>query len=177
MTSPRPDDAALQQLLDRDEIRRLAHRYAIAIDARDLDSLVALFVADVRVGRDTRGRDALHADFDRQLRAVGISMLFVGNHVIDFVGADAAHGIVYCKAEIQEGDRWIHQAIQYHDEYARRDGVWHFVRRKHLLVYGQVQAQNPLDQPPAEWPKSSTGKGTLPEALDTWQQFWKRESD
>ena len=29
--------------------------------------------------------------------------------------------------------RWIHQAIQYRDRYARLDGAWRFVRREHLL--------------------------------------------
>lgn len=163
---------ALAELLARDEIRQLAHRYAVAIDARDLDALVALFVPDVRVGREASGRDALRADFERQLRAIGVSILFVGNHVIDFDGEDTARGIVYCKAEIQEGERWIHQAIQYHDSYARRDGRWYFVRRKHLLWYGETQSQSPLDQPAAEWPKRSTGRGTLPEALETWRRFW-----
>jgi uncharacterized protein (TIGR02246 family) len=177
MTSPRPDAAALQRLLDRDEIRQLAQRYAVALDARDLDALVDLFVDDVQVGRDAVGHDALRADFERQLRAIGVSILFVGNHVIDFDGPDAAHGVVYCKAEIQEGESWNHQAIQYHDRYARRDGHWRIVRRKHLLWYGQTQTRNPLDQPAAQWPKSSTGRGTVPEALETWRRFWDDGGD
>ncbi len=49
---------ALARLLARDEIRELAHRYAVAIDSRDLDALVALFVDDVRVGRDGARRCA-----------------------------------------------------------------------------------------------------------------------
>ena len=64
---------ALAELLARDEIRQLAHRYAVSIDARDLDALVALFVPDVRVGREASGRDALRADFERQLRGIGVS--------------------------------------------------------------------------------------------------------
>ena len=172
MTPPRPDDDALQRLLDRDEIRQLAHRYAVALDARDLDALVELFVDDVQVGRGKRGHAALRDDFDRQLRAIGVTILFVGNHVIDFDGPDAAHGVVYCKAEIQEGDSWNHQAIQYHDSYARRNGHWRILRRKHLLWYGQTQQHNPLDQPPAKWPERSTGRGTVPEDLESWQRFW-----
>lgn len=164
---------ALARLLARDEIRELAHRYAVALDARDLDALVALFVEDVRVGRDASGREALRSDFDRQLRAIGVSILLVGNHVIDVDGDDRASGIVYCSAQIQDGERWIRQAIRYDDDYARRDGRWLFVRRRHLLWYGVEEPRNPLDQPPAEWPKSHTGKGTLPESLESWQRFWK----
>lgn len=173
--APPNSDHALRELLDRDAIAQLAQRYAVAVDARDLDALVALFVDDVRVGSNTSGREALREDFDRQLRAVGVSFLLVGNHVIDFDGPDAARGIVYCKAEIQEGDRWNHQAIQYHDTYAKRADHWYFVRRKHLLVYGQHQAHNPLDQPAADWPKRSTGRGVVPEALDTWRRFWAKK--
>ena len=164
----------LEQLLARDAIRQLAHRYAVAIDARDLDALVALFVDDVRVGRDERGRDALRRDFDRQLRAIGVSILFVGNHVIDFDGDDRARGVVYCTAQIQDGARWIRQAIRYDDSYERRDGRWHFARRKHLLWYGVEEPRNPLDQPPANWPASHTGRGTLPEGLESWRRFWER---
>jgi len=134
----------LARLVARDEIRELAHRYAVAMDARDLDALVSLFVPDVRVGREAVGREALRADFDRQLRAIGVSILFVGNHVIDFDAADLAHGIVYCTAQIQDGARWIRQAIRYEDAYARRDGRWLFVRRRHLLWYGVEEPRNPL---------------------------------
>ena len=54
----------VERLLAHEEIRQLAARYALAIDSRDLDSLVGLFVDDVRVGRDERGREALRASFD-----------------------------------------------------------------------------------------------------------------
>ena len=163
----------LGRLLARDEIRELAERYAIAVDARDIDALVALFVDDVRVGREARGREALRRDFERQLRAIGVSILFVGNHVIDFDDDDHARGIVYCIGQIQDGERWIRQAIRYDDRYERRDGRWHFVRREHRLWYGVEEPRNPLLQPPADWPRSHTGRGTLPESLETWQRFWK----
>jgi ketosteroid isomerase-like protein len=162
----------LDRLLALDEIRQLAHRYAVAVDARDLDALVALFVDDVRVGREAAGRDPLRRDFERQLRAIGVSILFVGNHVIDFDDDDHARGIVYCAAQIQDGERWIRQAIRYDDTYERRGGRWLFVRRKHLLWYGAEEPRNPLHQPPAKWPASPTGKGTLPESLATWRRFW-----
>jgi ketosteroid isomerase-like protein len=165
----------LARLVATDEIRRLAYAYALAIDARDLDALVALFVDDVQVGRERRGREALREDFDRQLREVGVTILFVGNHLIDFDGDDAARGTVYCKAEVQQGDRWLHQAIQYRDVYALRDGRWHFVRRRHLLWYGSAVGENPLGLPPANWPEHQHGRGTLPESWETWQRFWKRD--
>ncbi len=163
---------AIERLTACEEIRQLASRYAVFLDARDIDALAALYVDDVQVGRDGAGRDALRADFDRQLRSVGITILLVGNHVIDFDDDDHAHGIVYCKGEIQDGERWIQQAIRYDDTYERRDDHWYFVRRRHLLFYGTELGQSPLGLPAANWPRSQTGKGTLPESLETWQRYW-----
>ena len=94
----------------------------MAVDSRDLDVLVGLFVDDVRVGRDAYGREALKASFDVSLRGIGVSMLNVGTHAIDLVDADHATGSVYCHGQIQDGDRWIHQSILYRDTYERRDG-------------------------------------------------------
>ena len=167
----------IERLLARDEIRQLAHRYALATDARDLAALVTLFVPDVRVGRNASGHDALRADFDRQLRAIGVSILFVGNHVIDFDDDTHAHGVVYCKAEVQEGAHWSHQAIRYQDTYEKRDAHWYFVRRKHLLWYAAHQERNPLEQPPGDWPDGTTGRGTIPESLESWQRFWGKEEN
>jgi hypothetical protein len=170
----------VEKLLAYQEIRQLASRYAVYVDARDLDALVRLFVPNVRVGRESFGRDALKADFDVSLRAVGITFLNTGNHVIDLIDADHATGIVYCRGEIQDGgiesDRWIIHAIQYHDSYERVDGEWLFVRRKHFLVYGTELGTSPLGLPPARWPASQTGLGTHPHDLPTWKAFWGLEN-
>ena len=166
------DAARLERLESTEAIRQLVVRYALATDSRDLDTLVGLFVDDVRVGEVERGRDALRAFFDRSLRGVGVTVLFVGNHVIDFDDDDHARGVVYCRGEIQVEDRWVIQAIQYRDSYERRDGAWYFVRRKHLLWYGAELGASPLGLPPANWPEHHTGKGELPEAWDTWRAFW-----
>ena len=52
--------ATPEERLDRMEsladIRQLPYRYALALDSRDMDALVDLFVPDVRVGRDETGR-------------------------------------------------------------------------------------------------------------------------
>ena len=162
----------LDWLIAHEQIRQLASRYAIALDARDLHTLVGLFVDDVRVGRDRVGRDALRESFAAQLRDLGVTILLVGNHVIDVIDDDHATGIVSCRGEIERGDEWIIQAIQYHDTYERRDGTWQFVRRRHLLFYGADVLERPIGLPLAHWPASATGKGDLPESLPTWQAFY-----
>ena len=173
-----PDPAdVLSRLVAHEDIRQLVARYALALDRRDLDALVALFVDDVRVGRDNVGREALRSSFDMSLRAIGVSILNVGTHVIDLVDADNATGQVYCKAEIQNDERWIHQAIVYSDTYQRRHGRWYFVRRVHELFYGAEVGANPLSLAPANWPEHHAGRGTLPERWDTWRRFWEAGAD
>jgi ketosteroid isomerase-like protein len=165
-------------LIAHEQIRQLASHYAVAMNHRDLDQLVSLFVDDVRVGADAIGHDALRADFDRQLRAIGVTILQVTNHVIDvdvdqsgLVG-DTASGIVSCRGEIEIDDAWIVQQIEYHDTYARRDGRWRFVRRRHLLYYGAPLGVSPLGLDDAHWPRHAVGRGTLPFSLPTWTTFW-----
>jgi ketosteroid isomerase-like protein len=164
---------AIERVVARDEIRQLACRYALATDSRNLDELVELFVEDVQVGPDTFGRPALRANFETQLRGVGVTILFVGNHLIDFESDALARGHVYCRAEIQDGDRWIQQAILYRDLYRRDQDRWLFVRRNHRLWYGAEAASNPLAQEPANWPQNHSGRGTLPEEWETWGEFWR----
>lgn len=159
---------------DHEAIRQLVAWYAVAVDSRDLDLLVGLFIDDVRVGRDAYGREALRASFDASLRGIGRSILNVGTHAIELDDDDHAHGLVYCKGEIQDGDRWIHQAILYRDTYERRDGRWYFVRRIHELWYGAEVGVNPLTLAPANWPEHHDGMGTVPEVFPTWREFWDR---
>ena len=169
-------DESLHRLFAHEQIRQLAARYAVAVDARDLDSLVELFVDDVRVGGDAHGRGALRAFFERSLSDVGVTILNVGTHVIEIEGDDHASGIVYCRGEVQVGTQWIVQAIQYRDRYERRGGHWYFVRRDHLLWYGREVGTSPVGLPPANWPEHHVGKGELPEKWPTWGAFWSADS-
>ena len=121
--------AEVERLLAYESIRQLVARYAVAVDSRDIDTLVGLFVEDVQVGALGTGRAALRKSFETSLRAIGVSILNVGTHVIDLADEREASGIVYCKGEIQDGNRWIHQAIVYDDRYRCVAGSWYFVRR------------------------------------------------
>jgi ketosteroid isomerase-like protein len=162
----------LDRLAAYEAIHQLAAHYAVAVDSRDLDALVELFVDDVRVGRDVRGRHALKRSFDAMLRDIGVSILNVGTHKITLLDTDHATGVVYCNAELQDGERWIHQAIAYSDTYERRAGRWYFVRRLHELFYGVEAAVNPMTLPGANWPAHHDGRGTLPERWESWRRFW-----
>jgi hypothetical protein len=161
------DLSPLDRVVARDEIRQLVARYAVRMDARDFGGVAALFIEDVQVGRDQRGRPALHAFLEAAVREMPITILNVGTHVIELDDADHGRGVVYCRGELAVDDRWVVQAIQYRDTYARRDGDWFFVRRQHLLWYGRDVGTSPLGLPPARWPEHATGWGE-PEGWDAW---------
>ena len=128
------------------EIRQLVARYALAVDARDLDALVELFVDDVNVGVYGSGRVALRRSFEESLSSVGITVLHVTTQVIDLVDAVHARRSAYCRGEVQDGARWLQQSILYSDVY-RREDRWLFVRRRHELFYGAPVGVNPLGLP------------------------------
>ena len=172
------DMTAAERALAHAEIRGLAAAYAFHTDAKDIDALVELYVPDVRISSSLAGRETLHRLMADALVGVGVTFLNVGTHHIELADDGmTATGVVYCKAEIQDGgpdsERWIHQAIQYHDTYEQRDGRWYFgANRKHRLVYGEEMGSNPLAQPDADWPARQTGRGTHPQSLASWQRFF-----
>ena len=163
----------LDRLCSTEAIRQLVANYSHFVDSRDLDSLVSLFVEDVRVTKETSGRAALHKSFEQSLAEVGTTILKVTTHTIDFADSDHATGRVYAHGDIQIGARWIHQAIRYDDRYERRGDTWYFAGRRHQLWYGADVGENPLGYPPADWPENNIGQGTLPHSQPTWQKFWE----
>ena len=51
-------EARIDRLESLDAIRQLPAKYALALDMRDMEAMVSLFPADVRVGKDASGRAA-----------------------------------------------------------------------------------------------------------------------
>jgi len=175
--------STLEERLDRMEsladIQQLPARYALALDARDMDALVDLFVPDVRVGSGQTGRDALRAWFDRTMREMRTSVHLVANHVVDFDDADHAHGIVYCHDQLERPDlgEWHQGDLQYWDSYRRVDGEWCFARRRFHRWY----LADALVRPSVG---AGTGAGSdaltthlLPDAFPTWHTFWDTADD
>lgn len=119
----------IQRVEDTLDIQQLAVRYLMAVDERDVDAWVELFISDVRVGPRGVGREALRDLIVPQLQLFYRSMHQIVGHRIELLSADHATGAVYCRAEHEVGDRWILIAIRYDDEYRKIDGNWYFVRR------------------------------------------------
>jgi hypothetical protein len=170
---PTTPEARLERLESLAEIQQLPYRYALGVDSRDMDALVALFVPDVRVGRDRQGREALKEWFTAALSRPRTSVHFVGNHIVDLDGPDDAHGIVYCRDELEQpaSGEWHIGVLQYWDTYRRVDGEWCFHRRKFHRWY-MVDA--------LERPRHGAGVGgdglttiQLPEAFESWAAFWQ----
>jgi hypothetical protein len=172
------DVSRWRRMADRDEIRQLAYRYAWGMDSRDLEVVVELFAPGPGSVTDQAfRRERLRRSLDRSMRTVGVTILFVGNHLIEFDAEDEAHGLVYCRGAVEALDggrpgQMVEQAILYRDEYRRPAGEWRFRSRTHELWYGVETAEHPLDQRPAEWPTHHDGLGTVPYGEPSWQAFW-----
>jgi hypothetical protein len=170
--------ASLEERIDRLEslasIRQLASRYAVALDSRNMDDLVALFVPNVRVGRDREGRPALKQWFTELMSGPRATVHFVGNHTVDFDDADHATGIVYCHDELERPatGAWEYGKLQYWDTYVRLEGEWLFHRRQFHRWY----IVDALERPS---PGAGTGQGIdpltthlVPDAFPSWAAFW-----
>lgn len=155
-------------------IQQLAHRYGLCLDSRDIEQLVQLFPPDVRVGRDERGRAALAQWFTDTMRQYGASVHLVGNHIVDFVDADHARGVVYCHDELERPElgRWEWGKLQYWDDYVRRDGEWFFQRRRFHRWYIVDALERPAPMSGDEDTAQALTTRPLPEAFETWSTFW-----
>jgi len=178
-------EKTLEQRVDRIEsqlaIGQLPPRYALAVDSRDLDSLVNLFVPDVRCGRRGNGRAALKDFYDTVLRDFYRSHHQVCGHVINFDAEDlnVATGTTYCRAEHEDGDQWVVMAICYFDRYRRVDNEWFFESRDERHWYASDELKRPGEPQFQNWNKFTADRfqPRLPNTFDTWADFWSRSSD
>ncbi len=171
-------ESRIDRLESLDAIRQLPAKYALALDMRDMDAMVTLFVADVRVGKDASGRQALRAYMDRTLRSpfTGTSH-HIGGHVIEFDDPDHAHGIVYSKNEHETGDEWVIMQMMYVDDYVRQDGRWFFARRLPLYWYATDLNKPPIGDNKMRWPGTDWVEGNFHKLFPSFAEFWAREGD
>ncbi|MCV7370539.1 hypothetical protein CRI77_14935 [Mycolicibacterium duvalii] len=171
-----PDLAELTARVERlealDEIRQLAAKYAVALDMRDLDALVNLFIDDVGVPGRRRGREALRQWYDTELRhdLLGTAHGVLG-HVIDIHDADHASGLVYSRNELETESVWVIELMAYLDDYERRDRQWFFVRRTPLFWYESDLTRPPLGLRKMRWPNTSAHEGSFHDAFPSWREF------
>lgn len=173
--------ARIQRLEALDQIRQLPAKYALALDMRDMDAMVSLFPADVRVGKDQTGRAALRAYMDKTLRApfTGTSH-HIGGHVIEFDDEARAHGVVYSKNEHETpvaggADEWIIMQMMYVDDYVREDDRWYFARRLPLYWYATDLNRPPVGAAKMRWPGTEPAEGNFHKLFPSWEEFWARD--
>src|SRR5690242_4571067 len=169
-----PDTSAtdlLQRIESSLAISQLPSRYAMALDARDLDALVALFVDDVAAGAHGSGRDALKRWYDAALRRFYRSIHLVCGHHYEFVDSDHATGSVYCRAEHEDRDGWYVITMRYDDVYERRNGQWGFVKRREHPWYSVDVTERPGPDF-IRWPADVALRAAMPHRMPTWRTFW-----
>jgi ketosteroid isomerase-like protein len=182
--------AELEKRLGRleaiEEIRQLAARYALALDMRDIDAVVALFVDDGRkvffapgLKEDgTPGGDALKARYNRTQRQYSNSQHFIHQHIIDIDDEEHAHGIVYARCEQEIGDDvYTYSASQYWDKYERVDGRWLFAERTGVPWYFTPWNEAPTGLSKMRWTDRPHEHASLPGLWPSWDRFWGRKSE
>jgi hypothetical protein len=167
-------EARIDRLESIAAIQQLAIRYALAVDGRDLDGWTSLFVPDVHCGRAGNGRAALRSIIEPMLRTFYRSVHQICGHRIEFDDPHHANGVVYCRAEHEDGDKWVVMAIAYFDRYERRDGEWLFVRRREKHWYSADWQERP-SAPFTGWP-AHDAPPHLPQDFETWTSFWASDA-
>jgi ketosteroid isomerase-like protein len=136
----------------REELRELALRYALAVDGRDADGLLALFTADGSVGGLDRSVPAFagEAGLRQMIRQVEASfnrtMHNVYNQTFEIEsGAVIASGETYCLAShiIEAADgSWqiLEMAIRYKNDYRLDAGRWKFAQRRLDVQWVETRA-------------------------------------
>jgi hypothetical protein len=168
----------LEKRLERIEaqlaIQQLPVRYAVAVDSRDLDAWVDLFIPDVDCGSHGRGREALKRFIEPAVRTFYRSIHQICGHVIELIDSEHAKGTVYCRAEHEDGHKWVAMAICYFDTYERRDGRWYFTRRSEKHWYSSDVLERPGQPQFQNWAAWQERKPALPHHFPTWKPFWER---
>lgn len=129
------------------EIRQLVARYGYAVDtgAEDGNVYASLFAADGafadRMGRETKGREALAALAKRNARGPQSAFHFIVNHVIEPTAEGATGKEYLLQLRMGEADRPndIFGGGQYNDIYVRTPHGWRFKRRQFIPSEGSAR--------------------------------------
>lgn len=136
----------LDVLKSRLDIRDLIDRYALAVDMKDVDTLVGLYTPDGefdRIQKTIVGTADLRAFYEGMVVRYHPTRHLPSVHVITELGSEVARGIQTGTAELGENGVLLRAAYRFQDTYARVDGEWRFRRRS--LRYMYVTEYSSLD--------------------------------
>lgn len=160
----------LTRIEGRLDIEQLPIRYALAVDQRDLDAWVELFVPDVSLGRLGTGRESLRRWIEPRFRLFYRSVHQIVGHRVELIDSTTARGSVYSRAQHEVGDRWVVIDIRYDDSYRKVDGRWLFVSRRDRHFYTADLLERPNQVQFCSWAPSGTP--SLPHCDESWDAFW-----
>lgn len=132
-------------------LEQLAHRYADAIDACDLERFLDVFTPKARLHiyhpdaeepfADFSGHDELQIIPGRMQDMFAQTMHVMTNHLVD-VDGERATGTVMCTARHLTLDREnsMNVMIRYIDNYERRDEAWKIADRQIRFLWSEQHA-------------------------------------
>jgi len=128
----------VQGLLDREELRDLVARYALAVDDHDLATLRTMFHPDAVFDRDgevARGWPEIASTLGASMRGFRRMLHTPHAAVVELTGADAAAGASSGHAELVTSRGVLLAAYRYADAFVRHEGRWVFSRREVRFLY------------------------------------------
>lgn len=139
-SSNRPTDQAdtVAGLLIEWEITRLLYGYASALDARDVDSVVACFTDDAHVELSggeivLDGAGQLHTHWKRSLRRNDASTHLIGNVIVDVdANRRRAEARSQATAFLLRAGRLIGRGLRYVDACVPTAAGWRISSRRHV---------------------------------------------
>ncbi|OAL27838.1 hypothetical protein AYO20_09691 [Fonsecaea nubica] len=162
-----------------EEIRSLGARYALAVDSRNIDALVGMFlesnepvnlpILDAEDKSKNKNITSLRELFTKALKTFGPSFHFVGQHIINLDG-DQATGTVYCICthSVDPNSRWITMQLVYEDVYIYHEGKWLFKNRN---IHGlRAYEDSPSVDSSAFLPYGPSYD--IPNCWPSWKKFW-----
>ena len=176
MTAPTYEELTrdVQGVLDREALRDLNVRYAMAIDDRRISDIGACFTADGTLGHvdaGVSGRDTIEAFYAARLANYGPTYHYPHAFLFELDG-DTARGTVLAHAELGIDGQTYQVAIRYVDEY-RREDEWRIRERGIRNLYFAPVAELPRifeDELRIRWP-GEPRPADLPEGDPAWVAF------
>jgi hypothetical protein len=157
-------DPALQEVIDRMQLRDLMNRYGKAVDSRDNELLRTVMTPDIDFNYNNGARTFVgyegYVNMLKSLLAYRATMHFMGNQTVEFHGADAASMETYANAHhVRVGpdgkETKMMQGLRYLDEVIRVDGHWRVRKRTMVVVW---QQEDPVSGPAASRAANRSGQ-------------------
>ncbi|OHV30886.1 MULTISPECIES: nuclear transport factor 2 family protein [Pseudofrankia] len=148
------EQAAIQQLLDKQAIREAILRYCRGVDRCDPDLISSAYHPDAI---DIHGRQRFTGETVGQgivdlVRSAKVAMNHITNQLITFHGDGTAgcetYFTVWQSAETEGGDRLVVALGRYVDRFERRAGGWKIAHRLVIVELTRVIPPGDLMKPP-----------------------------